>query len=363
MQFPTDYTSITERIDRIDPVQYARTRNFIDGAVTCLSPYLSRGVISLAQVRDAVLARYKFYEAEKLLQELAWREYWQRVWQAVGDGIFIDLRQEQAAVTHRKLPVALQQATTGIDAIDDNIRLLYQTGYMHNHLRMYIAAIACNIGQAHWLQPSRWMYYHLLDGDLASNNLSWQWVAGTFSSKKYYCNQENINKYSKTQQTATFLDTGYESLVEMDLPEALKQVCDFSAVTALPQTDTPYIDTAIPTLVYNTYNLDPLWHKDIAANRILLLEPSHFAKYPVSNNVMDFMIALSANIRGIQVFTGEFTDLQQLLDTQDIIFKAHPAFSHYKGKAESYDYMFPDVTGYFSSFSAYWKKCQKYLSR
>jgi deoxyribodipyrimidine photo-lyase len=362
MQFPTDYPSIINRINRIDPVQYARTRNYIDGAVTGLSPYLSRGVISLPQVRDAILARYKFYEAEKLLQELAWREYWQRVWQATGDGIFTDLRQVQAGVAHRKLPVALQHATTGINAVDESIRLLYKTGYMHNHFRMYTAAIACNIGQAHWLQPARWMYYHLLDGDLASNSLSWQWVAGAFSSKKYYCNQENINKYSKTQQTATFLDTGYESLAAMEKPpEALKQMCDFHQVTVLPKTNVPYIDTTIPTLVYNTCNLDPLWHNDIAANRILLLEPSHFTKYPVSNNVLNFIIALAANIPDIQVFTGEFSYLQQLVHTQEIVFKSHPAFTHYTGKAESYNYMFPGVSGYFASFSGYWKKCQKYL--
>ncbi|MEO5685193.1 MAG: FAD-binding domain-containing protein [Chitinophagaceae bacterium] len=65
-------------------------------------------------------------------------------------------------------------AKTGITAIDEQITLLYETGYMHNPVRMYLAGITCNIGKAHWLQPARWMYYHLLDGDLASNSLSWQ---------------------------------------------------------------------------------------------------------------------------------------------------------------------------------------------
>jgi deoxyribodipyrimidine photo-lyase len=361
MQFPTDYTSIINRINQIDPVQYARTRNYIDGAVTGLSPYLSRGVISLPQVRDAILDRYKFYEAEKLLQELAWREYWQRVWQATGDGIFTDLRQVQAGVAHRELPVALQQAITGINAIDESIRLLYQTGYMHNHFRMYIAAIACNMGQAHWLQSSRWLYYHLLDGDLASNSLSWQWVAGTFSSKKYYCNQENINKYSKTQQTGTFLDTGYDLLTTMPIPEALQATDNFLLTTTLPQTGIPSINHALPVLVYNPYNLDPLWHKDTAANRILLLEPAHFAKYPVSGKVIDFIMALTANIPGIQVFTGAFGDLAWLAGPSPVIYKAHPAFAHYSGTAEPIDFLFPQVSGYFGSFSAYWKKCQRYL--
>ncbi len=362
MQFPTNYTAITERINRIDPEKYARTRNFLDGAVTYLSPYLSRGVISLPQVRDAILSRYKFYQAEKLIQELAWREYWQRVWQAVGDDIFTDLRQQQTGVAHWRFPVALQEAATGINAIDESIRLLYDTGYMHNHCRMYTASVACNIGQAHWLQPARWLYYHLLDGDLASNSLSWQWVAGSFASKKYYCNQENINKYSQAPQKETFLDTSYEALPGMDVPDALREAHEFSGGTVLPVNNPPLIDSTLPTLVYNSYNLDPLWHKDLAANKILLLEPSHFAQYPVSNKVLDFMLALAGNIKGIQIFTGEFRDLQSLVPGQNIVFKSHPAFAHYTGRADSYDWMFPKVSGYFTSFSAYWKKCQRYLS-
>ena len=55
---------------------------------------------------------------------------------------------------------------------------------------MYIASIVCNIAKSHWKLPTKWFYYYLLDGDLASNNLSWQWVCGANSSKKYYANQE-----------------------------------------------------------------------------------------------------------------------------------------------------------------------------
>ena len=102
-----------------------------------------------------------------------------------GNAIFTDLKQDQPKVDHHELPTAIEHAKTGIDAIDNGIKELYQTGYMHNHARMYTAMLTCNIAQAHWLSPAKWMYYHLLDGDLASNMLSWQWVAGSFSSKKY----------------------------------------------------------------------------------------------------------------------------------------------------------------------------------
>ena len=73
----------------------------------------------------------------------------------------------------------LCQVYLGIESIDFAINGLYEKGYLHNHSRMYIASIACNIGKAYWLTPSKWMYYHLLDGDIASNVGGWQWAAST----------------------------------------------------------------------------------------------------------------------------------------------------------------------------------------
>jgi deoxyribodipyrimidine photo-lyase len=191
--FPTDYDSIIERIHRIDPIQYGKTRNYTAGAVTYLSPYVSRGVISGKQILDALIANgYNAVESEKLIQELAWREYFQRVWQNKGDSLFEDIKQPQANVLHNRMIASIVHATTGIHAIDQHINDFYHTGYLHNHVRMYVASIICNIGKAQWLLPSRWMYAHLLDGDLASNTCSWQWVAGAFSSKSIIVTRKTL---------------------------------------------------------------------------------------------------------------------------------------------------------------------------
>lgn len=362
MNFPTDYKSILQKVERVKPLQYASTRNFTDGAVSYLSPYISRGVISLAQVARQVLKKHNPHQIQKFLQELAWREYWQRVWQHLDDKIFADIKQPQQNVMHHLMPAAINNAASGIETIDKHIQLLYASGYMHNHVRMYVSSIACNIAQAHWLLPSQWMYYHLLDGDLASNTLSWQWIAGTFSSKKYYCNQENINRYTYSRQQDTFLDCSYEKLITQPVPPSLLETNLFSATTNLPQTNPPVIKNNLPVIVYNSYNLDPLWQRDIRANRVLLLEPSHFNKFPVSDKVLNFILALSCNIEGLQIFTGEFETLKRCCRDNQVIFKLHPAFTHYEGKAEKYDELFPQVEGYFTSFSSYWKRCEKFLS-
>lgn len=361
MNFPTDYDSILQRIERINPVKYAQTRNFTDGDVTYLSPYISRGVISLPQVAAQALKNHHPFQIQKFLQELAWREYWQRVWQQVDDKIFTDLKHPQQQVTHHNMVKAVDNAATGIHIIDKYIEELYSTGYMHNHIRMYVSSIVCNIAGAHWLTPSRWMYYHLLDGDIASNSLSWQWVAGAFSSKKYYCNQENIDRYTHSEQRGTFLDLSYESLANQPVPAILETQSGSKLLTALPETSPPVIKEGLPVLIYNAYNLDPIWHRHEKANRVLLLEKSHYSKHPVSDKVLSFIMDLSNNMEGIQVYSGEFNELKAWCGNNEIIFKQHPAFSHYKGTAEKYDELFPAVKGLHNSFFAYWKQCEKYL--
>jgi deoxyribodipyrimidine photo-lyase len=389
IHFTTDYKKVLERMNTIDPIKYAKTRNFLNGHITYLAPYISRGVISVKQVLANIVNNgFAVKDAEKLIQELAWREYYQRIWQSKNDLIWQDLKQDQDHVVHHNMIAALHSAQTGIEIIDAAIHQLYQSGYLHNHIRMYVASIACNIGQAYWLEPSKWMYYHLLDGDIASNNCSWQWVAGAFASKKYYCNQENINKYTNTQQTNTFLDKPYASLVNMPIPLSLQATATLHLSTQLPKTAQPNIDIRIPTLIYNSYNLDPEWRKDENVNRVLLLEPSHFNRYPVSENLLQFMIGLASNIKGLQVYTGEVEDIKKWyeptndqanhnvqyqaqsqsqgpfhLQTQEmIIAKEHPAFNHYPGTKDARDWMFESVTGFYPSFFSYWKKCARHLN-
>jgi len=366
--FPTGYQEILQRMQNINPVQYAKTRNFINGEVTYLSPYISRGIISVKQVMETVLQKgYKPYRIEKFLQELAWREYYQRVWQHAGDDIWKDIKQPQPDVLHHQMLTALDKAATGIEAIDKSIENLYSSGYMHNHVRMYTASLACNMAKAHWIQPSQWMYYHLLDGDIASNNCSWQWVAAAFASKKYYFNQENVNKYAFSKQQHSFLDKNYEDIIAMPVPENLMTTTNLVLETILPVTKFPILDTQKPTLIYNSYNLDILWRKDEDVNRVLLLEPSHFKKYPVSKKVLQFVIDLSKNIDGILIFTGEIADIISLYKNAStgmdecIISKEHPAFTYYPGIKDSRDWMFSKVTGNYNSFFSFWKKCEKYL--
>jgi deoxyribodipyrimidine photo-lyase len=357
--FPTDIISIEERVRNIQPAEYASTRNFRNGMVTRLSPYISRGLISTRRVLEHILSlQLPFHKIEKLVQELAWRDYWQQIWISKKGEIFQDLRQPQAPVSNFGIPKAILAAHTGIAAVDEAILELYETGYMHNHMRMYVASICCNIANSHWREPARWMYSHLLDGDLGSNHLSWQWVAGTNSHKKYYANQRNINYYFQSDQEHTFLDAEYEQLEHLETPSILKETIPLRVDLTLPKTEAPRWANSKTTLVYNYYNLDPYWHPGEDVQRVFLLEPSFFEKYPVQQRCLDFAVALSQNIQGIQLFVGEFSDLMAQMDPQFLVFKEHPTNSHYRGREEAREWM-SAVQGYYPSFFAFWKKCEK----
>jgi deoxyribodipyrimidine photo-lyase len=112
------------------------------------------------------------------------------------------------------MPADVLEARTGIPAIDLAVRELYETGYVHNHARMWLASYLVHLRKVHWHAGAQWMLGHLLDGDLASNHLSWQWVAGTGSSKPYLFNADNVAKYAHEpwHSPGTSIDTSYEAL-------------------------------------------------------------------------------------------------------------------------------------------------------
>ena len=362
--FPTTWQDILKKAEGIDAVAYGHNRNYGDGSVTALSPYVSRGVISGRTILNILVQKgVDVQRITPFIQQLAWREYFQRVWQAKGDELLLDLKHSQDNAEFTDAPDAVLNAHSDVDAIDAMVERLVNTGYIHNHYRLYIASVICNVARTHWKNPARWMYYHLLDADLASNTCSWQWVSGAFASKKYRANQENINRFSRTDQRNTWLDAAYEELLLREIPPHFHSRTPQLYTTILPESRITGIDESLPTCVYTFYNLDPLWHASKPRNRVLLLEPSFFEAFPVCERTMDFVLKLSANIPGIQVFVGEWKDLSDLSGRSELVFKEHPAFRHFRGTQEEREWLFPNVSGYFPSFFSYWKRCERELKK
>lgn len=186
---------------KVKPKSYAVSRNYLDGDNTFLSAYLRHGVLTLAEVRDEVLRRVANPNAAgKLINEFAWRDYWQRLYAQIGDGVWQDREAiktgYRAADYATELSKDIRDGTTTLACMDSFSNQLSATGYLHNHARMWFAAYIVHWRRTRWQAGAKWFLEHLIDGDPASNNLSWQWVASTFASKAYIFNRDNLERYT-----------------------------------------------------------------------------------------------------------------------------------------------------------------------
>ncbi len=215
-EFPPTLQAAQARLAALRPSDYARSRNHLDGAVTRLSPYITHGFLSLPQVVQCLRDRHGIGTDHKLVQELGWRAFFQHAWRHDGEGILTSLHHGPLpdSAYARELPADIRQGRSGVPAIDQAVRALYATGYVHNHARMWLASYCVHMRKVHWRAGADWMLGHLLDGDLGSNHLSWQWVAGTGSSKPYLFNADNVAKYAPTawHSRGTVIDTSYDAL-------------------------------------------------------------------------------------------------------------------------------------------------------
>ena len=219
------------RIDAVRPDAYARTRNALDGAVSTLSPYITHGFVTLRDVLAAVNARDALHVQHKFVYELGWREFFRHVWQHQGEAIFQSLHEGPLPehVYATALPADIREGRTGVPVVDMAVRALYASGYLHNHARMWLASYVVHVRKVHWRTGADWLYAHLLDGDLASNHLSWQWVAGTGSSKPYLFNADNVARFAPADwhSAGSAIDVSYETLDRMacseDVPSSASQ--------------------------------------------------------------------------------------------------------------------------------------------
>lgn len=213
---PPTHSAALAHITRVRPAAYARTRNHLEGAVTGLSPYITHGVVTLREVLAGVLQREPLDVQHKLVFELGWREFFRHVWSHRGDEILQSLHAgpRPDAAYDPVLPADIREARTGVAVIDEAVRTLYATGTLHNHARMWLASYVVHLRHVHWRAGADWLVAHLVDGDLASNHLSWQWVAGTGSHKPYLFNADNVARYAPAHwhSAGSVIDQSYVAL-------------------------------------------------------------------------------------------------------------------------------------------------------
>ena len=379
------------RLQQIEPGLYGKTRNHLDGDVTRLSPYLRHGVLSLAEVRDHALNNYKPSTIAKFLNELAWRDYYQRVWRTAGDAIWQDLEPYKtghpASSYADELPMMLLNAQTGVDYVDHFVRELHETGYLHNHARMWMAAYVVHALRCKWQAGARWFLEHLLDGDEASNNLSWQWVASTFSHKPYFFNRENVLKYSGSRFEAHSgkdpFDASYDNIAArlFDTPmmddffESPKVEWRVDAAIALDPTPSSTADSvcfvhdgmlspthpAIRVDCPRLFVWDKSYLKRLAfsARRVKFMEEClreiDDLETESADDVAGSVAAFARKHAATRIFTGDTSDprlrraIDRLRKDFEVIVLGHPPLVELKGSVD------------LKRFSRYWGKAERVL--
>ncbi len=187
---------------------YASERNYDRPGhddVSRLSPYLRHRMITEDEVLHAALVRHSHAAAEKFIQEVYWRTYW-KGWLEMRPSVWTMYRADVAAALNRVQTEsglradweAACRGDTGIEAFDHWAKELVETGYLHNHARMWFASIWIYTLNLPWALGADFFLRHLLDGDPASNTLGWRWVGGMQTvGKTYLARPDNIAKYTE----------------------------------------------------------------------------------------------------------------------------------------------------------------------
>jgi deoxyribodipyrimidine photo-lyase len=188
--------------------EYSKLRNFDFGPanrsnISCLSPYITHGVINELEVIDKSLKKLPFAKVEKFIQEVLWRVYW-KGWLELRPNVWtdflIELKEVKKEFNNNQNYLNAIKGKTNIDCFNQWVMELKENNYLHNHARMWFASIWIFTLELPWQLGAEFFMQHLYDGDAASNTLGWRWVAGIQTQGKHYLASEwNIKKFSNNR--------------------------------------------------------------------------------------------------------------------------------------------------------------------
>ena len=188
--------------------EYSKLRNFDFGPdnrsnISCLSPYITHGIINELEVIDKSLKKFSFLKNEKFIQEVLWRVYW-KGWLELRPNVWsdylIELDNFRDEFKNDQNYLNAIEGKTDIDCFNQWIIELKENNYLHNHARMWFASIWIFTLELPWQLGAEFFMKHLYDGDAASNTLGWRWVAGVQTQGKHYLASEwNIKKFTNNR--------------------------------------------------------------------------------------------------------------------------------------------------------------------
>ena len=211
MNFEPSRAQATNKLDNFvenNLSEYSRLRNFDFGPdkrsnISCISPYISHGILNELEVIDKALKKFSFSKNEKFIQEVLWRTYW-KGWLELRPNVWTDYIIELKIIREKykdnKDYLNAIDGNTNIECFNEWVKELKEFNYLHNHTRMWFASIWIFTLNLPWQLGAEFFMKHLYDGDAASNTLGWRWVAGIQTQGKHYLASEwNIKKFTNNR--------------------------------------------------------------------------------------------------------------------------------------------------------------------
>ena len=188
--------------------EYSKLRNFDYGPdnrsnISCLSPYITHGIINEKEVIKKSLNKFSFAKNEKFIQEVLWRTYWKgwlELRPSVWTDFLIELKKIKGDFQNNQNYKNAIDGKTNVECFNYWVNELKENNYLHNHTRMWFASIWIFTLNLPWQLGAEFFMQHLYDGDAASNTLGWRWVAGVQTQGKHYLASEwNIKKFTNNR--------------------------------------------------------------------------------------------------------------------------------------------------------------------
>ena len=312
---------VLENYVKKEILNYNSKRNFDFGPsnrenVSCLSPYITHRLITEYEVTKKVLNTHPHQKVEKYIQEIFWRVYW-KGWLELRPKVWSDFIEDLKTIEENENYRKAINAQTDIQCFNDWVQELKENNYLHNHTRMWFASIWIFTLNLPWQKGAEFFMKHLLDGDAASNTLSWRWVAGLQTKGKHYVAQAwNIskftnNKYQKVELNENALPITDTREYKLKAPEISKE------------------DIGSDTLLFfeNDLNIESLKLKKYQ-NIFCIFISNEKRKIKLDEKVMNFKKKI------IDDQTKRFPDTKVLEETQ---------FEELAEKTKKFDIVYPSI--------------------
>ena len=308
-------------------LDYSKLRNFDLGPqkrdnTSCLSPYVTHGLVSEIEIINKSLKKFSFVKNEKFIQEVLWRVYW-KGWLELRPNVWGDYLKELTDIKEgfkdNKNYLDAIEGNTNIECFNEWVNELKNFNYLHNHARMWFASIWIFTLNLPWQLGAEFFMKHLFDGDAASNTLGWRWVAGIQTQgKNYLATEWNIKKFTNNR----FQNIKINEVAEPKTTEKNYSIIEKSF------SNPALLEDKVLLIFDNNLSFEFTDFKDQNFKKILIVSnKNENRQIKLSDNVLNFKTHLIKDqLKRLKEksITSDIIDISDLKNTDEKVYALYP---------------------------------------